>query len=274
MNTPRTYSALEWQAHETFVQLITDICHQKGISLTWLSDDWIAVLKRGDKHCYLQGYLFPLNNATAAAIVRDKVATYEVLHHHNVPAITHSLVRLPDDREIPHDAASILQLCPLPAVLKPNSGQSGGTDVYKCETEAELLTAFDTLAHRYQSIAISPYTDITAEYRVLLLDDRPKVVFEKIRQPGQWQHNLKFGSTPKLITDNALLDILVPFARRALQAIGGRLAAVDIVSTPQGYKVLEVNGGVTLNFFSSESQRNRDQARAIYGDLIDASLQA
>lgn len=269
-----TYAALEWQARKTFVRIITQTCHDRDIRLTWLSDHWIAKLERNNHRCYIHAYVFPLNNAASAAIMRDKVSTYEVLKAENLPAVPHYLLRLPADRRTTDTTEHLLQITPLPVVLKPNVSESGGVDVYKCLTKTELGHASQKLASRYPSIAVSPFTVITAEYRIVLLDGQPKVVFEKIPSGDQWQHNLKFGAAPQVVTDEALHTKLVTIARQALAIIKARVAAVDIIATPSGYQIMEINGGITLNLFSSYSSENTHIAASIYTDLVEASLQS
>jgi glutathione synthase/RimK-type ligase-like ATP-grasp enzyme len=266
------YQKSEWQAHQLFMRIINDVCTERGITATWLSDYWIAEFTRGDARCLIHGYAFPLNNAVAAAIMRDKVSTYSVLTQHGIAAVPHFLFRFPDERE-PAQIIERIGQSPLPLVLKPNAGESGGTDVFKCTTPAELAAAVTTLASRHQTIATSPYIEIKAEYRVVWVDGEPKVVFEKVRPNGQWQHNLKFGALPVLVADNNMRQKLVDMAGAAMAAVQGRAASVDVIDTAEGLQIMEINGGITLNFFSQHSPEFHDLTRSIYADIIEKSLQ-
>ena len=52
------------------------------------------------------------------------------------------------------------------------------------------------------------------------------------------------------------------------EEIGVRFASIDIVSTNEGLKVLEINSGVMMENFAGESPQNYRKAREIYRDAI------
>jgi glutathione synthase/RimK-type ligase-like ATP-grasp enzyme len=266
------YDAAEWEAREQFVALIEAACKARGIRISWLSEYWLGILEKDNAHCYIHGYQFPINDTVSNGLMRDKVSTYELLTRYNVPALPHALVRLQPLPSIDVAVERAMTLYPLPLVLKPNPGWSGGEDVMRCYTKDDVYAAMRELASRHQSIAVSPYVDIHAEYRVLIIDRDVKVIFEKVRPDGIWHHNLKRGAIPKVVTDPALRQPLIVLAQKALASMAGRVAAVDIVDTPDGYQVLEVNGGISLSHFSDHSPEYKKIASAIYGDLIDKSF--
>lgn len=267
-----TYEPPEWEARERFINLLDTTCAALGVRCDWLSDNWIARLEHAGRITFVYGYTFPLNNASSSAIMRDKAATYTVLHNAGVAAIPHHLLRLRAHQDMPAATGYALGLAPLPLVLKPNVGESGGYDVVKCTTQDELATSMRELASRHRVLAVSPFAQIQRECRVVVLDGQPKVVYEKLRQPGTWHHNLTLGATPQLITDTVLRKKLERFATTALGAIQGRLAAVDIVETPVGWQVMEINSGIAFDRFSAQSDEYASIARNIYGDIIRASL--
>jgi glutathione synthase/RimK-type ligase-like ATP-grasp enzyme len=266
------YDAAEWWARQQFVALIESVCEDRGIRVSWLSDYWLGILGKDDDHCYIHGYQFPINNTVANGLMHDKVSTYELLTRYGVPALPHALIRLQPLPSIEVAIERAIQLYPLPLVLKPNPGWSGGDDVMRCHTKDDVDAAIRDLASRHQSIAVSPYIDIRAEYRVLILDGTVKVIFEKVRPDGEWHHNLKRGAMPEVVTDEALRQPLIALAQKALASLAGRLAAVDIVVTPDGYKVMEANGGISLSHFSDHSVEYKKIAEHIYGELVDASF--
>ena len=262
-----SYDASEWESRTLFVPLLQEACDHIGVRLTWFSQKWIARFERDGVVRFLSGYTFALNDAASADCMRDKVTTATILQAAEVPAIPHALMRLSAMRELP-SVADILALAPLPLVLKPAAAESGGLDVMRCTTEAEVAAALTSLASRYRSIAVCPYIDIARELRVVMLDGKAKVVFEKIRKPGEWRHNLKLGATPHVVDDPAA----VALAQRAMTALGGRIASVDIAETPDSYQIMEINGGITLDRFSAHSPEYRTTAVEIYAAIIDASL--
>lgn len=266
------YQAPEWESRQTFVRTIDAVCKVLGVTRTWLSDSWIARLERDDAQCYLYGYTFPLNNAVVGAIIRDKVATATVLNDAGVAAIPHALLRLRAETDAQSTVAHTLQLAPLPMVIKPNVGESGGYDVVKCDTKDDVTLALSELSARHRVLAVSPFITITHEYRVVVLDGTVLLSYAKHRKPGVWHHNLKLGATPQPITDEALRTKLEQFALVVMRTLGARLAAVDIVDTPDGLHVMEVNSGITLDRFSTYSQKNAQTAHGVYTAIIRASL--
>lgn len=266
------YETNEWQARKRFIQFVNNACAELGITITWLSGSWIARLQKDNTVTYIYGYNFPLNNAVAAGIMRDKTATYEVLAQQGIPAVPHFLLRregIPDNVDL---ADLALKLAPLPLVVKPSIGGSGGRHVFKCETLAELQEALHKVTEGNKTIAVGPLVDVTREFRVVVLDGTVKVMFEKQRQEGAWHHNLRLGAEPQEVTDKKIAAQLSKFALRVMEVLGARLAAVDIVETPQGLAVMEVNSGIMLGHFSEHSPANHAVAANVYKEIITKSL--
>lgn len=267
------YETREWQARKLFIQFVTTICAAEDITVTWLSGSWIGRLEKATAVAYIYGYIFPLNNAVAGAIIRDKTASYEVLAQQNIPAVPHFLVRrngIPDNINLTDLA---LSLAPLPLVIKPSIGGSGGRHVYKCETNAELHAALAKVAEGNKTIAVSPLVAVKREFRIIVLDGQVKAMYEKQRNHGAWHHNLRLGATPQPVTDTTLAAQLRDFALKTTATLQARLAAVDIVETPEGLAVMEVNGGIMLGHFSEYSPANHAVATALYQEIIIKSLQ-
>ena len=266
------YDSREWYARKQFVTLLEEVCAAQGLALTWLCSQWIARVQKNDTDVFISGYLFPLNTAPVSDCMRDKVATYEILTAAGVPGIPHHLVRLPSLRDTAQALEQIQAISALPVVIKPAAGESGGFDVYKCETEQQITDVVADLATRHRSLAVSPFVDITQEYRVVVLDGEPLLIFEKVRDGREWRHNLKLGATPQIVPDGAVKTEVQKIAVTALRAMQGRLGAVDIANTPEGYKVMEINGGIALDRFSMHTAENRAIAVGIYTEIMEKSL--
>lgn len=262
------YDHQEWKTREYFIRTLETICQEQNIAITWLSGQWIACLQQDDRIRYVDAYTFPLNNVVAGNIMRDKVATAQVLRHQNIPAIAHYLLRvtgLPKSADL---AALAKQLAPLPVVIKPNLGGSGGRGVYKCETPDELAAKLALTAKHERVLAVSPLAAITREFRVIVLDGQPEIIYEKQRAPGTWHHNLHFGATPVALTNVALRTKLTDLALATMDALQARLAAVDVVETPDGLQIMEVNGGITLRHFAEHSPANAAAAKQLYQKIM------
>jgi glutathione synthase/RimK-type ligase-like ATP-grasp enzyme len=63
-------------------------------------------------------------------------------------------------------------------VVKPNEG-TGGVDVFRVSTNAELEAAVTAVFSHHSALAISPYYEIEKEYRVILLNGTALLVYSK-----------------------------------------------------------------------------------------------
>ena len=262
------YIRSQWTASRPFVALINKAAIQAGIQVRWLSDDWIAQLQKAGQVRYIYGSCFPLNNAGASHVAADKVATSIVLREAGVPATAHHLVRFPPSGEVEGAADRALACVQPPMVVKPNE-ESGGVDVHKAESYEEARSIIERLATRYISLAVSPFESIISEHRVVIMDDEPQLCYEKQIYPGtDWRHNLGYGATAAIEkspeTVRELTDIAIP----AIRAVGGRFMSVDVILTPSGLRIIEINGGVTLDRFASQSQSHEVIAAEIYRKAI------
>lgn len=268
--THPSYNSAELTTRREFVRMVNRACAELGIAVNWSAEDWIATLRKGDACSFIYGYTFPLNDAGTAGVLRDKAATCRILTDAGVPAVPHSLLRLPALRSVAGAHEAALTLAPLPLVIKPNMGESGGFDVVRCQSGAELDAALSDLATRHQNLAVSPLLPITREFRVVMLAGEPLIIFSKTPAPHEWRHNLRLGATPELVTDSRIADELTTLARRALAATGAQLAAVDIVQTPEDYKIMETNGGISLSSFAKHSPEYAAVAQTAYATLLTA----
>ncbi|GLU50069.1 ATP-grasp domain-containing protein [Nocardiopsis ansamitocini] len=247
-----------------------------GVRLEWRSDSWIARLSAEGTTRYVIGYHFPVNNAASAQLAGDKAACSLLLAEAGVPAVAHRLLRFaqtePDGfllRALGDDR--------FPVVVKPNS-ECGGNGVVRAGGVGELTAALSLLQERYRSVAVSPFEEIAEEYRVVMLDGSVRLVFRKVRDEaaaaGEWRHNLGLGAYPEIVDDPGETAPLVEMAGRAMSALDLRLAAVDVVSTPRGLRVLEVNSMITLERFSRFSPEYAERASAVYLECVRHSFTA
>jgi ribosomal protein S6--L-glutamate ligase len=123
-------------------------------------------------------------------------------------------------------------------VVKPSWG-FGGTDVElvrDLETDQPMV---DDLLMRWGTLLAQPYLPAgEGEYRVTVADGKALLNLLKVAAPGQFKCNLAQGATltavdpPKEVVDVAL---------EACRAMGVTLGGVDVLPTPDGPVILEVN---------------------------------
>jgi ribosomal protein S6-L-glutamate ligase RimK-like protein len=243
-----------------------------GVRLRWHSGYWIAELAARGRRCHVVGYNFPVNDAASAIMAGDKVAASVLMARDGVPHVPHRLLRPAPDEELAETAARL----PVPLVVKPLSG-SGGRDVHRAGSPDEALAVLRDLAGPYAALAVCPWLDVRHEYRVVTLDGRPLLAFEK-RLPGparpgeaaEWRHNLSRGALGAEVAGPGLRDALGELAARAAGSLGLRLSAVDIVDTGGGHAVIEVNSGVCLERFSRQDPGCRAAAGRVYEAAVAA----
>jgi hypothetical protein len=263
------YIGGKWIAPRPFVSLINEAASQAGASVRWVSEEWVARLEKQSEVRYIHGSSFPLNNASAAHIAEDKVSTFTVLADAGVAAVPHYLVRIPSSGDTAGAADRALSLVHPPLVVKPTS-EAGGLHVYRVESVMDAHALIDRLAIRFPALAVCPFETILTEHRVIMLDDEPQLFFRKeLNDEGEWRHNLKHGARPVIEESKEARSELTAIARRAMRAIGGRFMAVDVIRTPAALMVLEINSGIMLDHFASQSRLHRTYAVDIYRVAID-----
>ncbi|WP_285505884.1 ATP-grasp domain-containing protein [Actinokineospora sp. NBRC 105648] len=250
-----------------FVRHVDSAVAGLGGRVEWHSGHWVAEISLGPVRRFVIGYAFPLNNVASAKVADDKVATSVVLGRAGVERVEHHLLR-PGWGGSPE----VDWLRELPVVVKPNVG-SAGRGVHRARTLDELDKALAELVPDYPALAWSPFLDVTDEYRTVFLDGEMLLAFRKVRtNPDEWRHNLHHGAVPVVCTDQSEVDRLAALGRGAMAALGLRFATVDIVGTPGGDRVLEVNSGVCLERFGKHSPDGERRAREVYARAVAASL--
>jgi RimK family alpha-L-glutamate ligase len=76
------------------------------------------------------------------------------------------------------------------------------------------------------------------DVRVLVLGERVVGAIERDAAPGEWRTNLAQGGTARPFRPDAVLERL---ALSAARAVGAHWAGIDLLPTPDGPLVLEVN---------------------------------
>lgn len=171
------------------VTLLREIGKEEGIQVTGYSHDWIIEIERAGRRGFVFGYDFSLNSGTAVKIAKDKVATHLLLEQHSVPSVEHVLISSP--RILKNYTASdsgnwqtILSYAKKynnQLVCKPLNGTMGA-HVFFTRTQTDIEEAIHALIAKYRDATISPWLDIEDEYRVVILDGVPMLVFRKERQ--------------------------------------------------------------------------------------------
>lgn len=253
-----------------FVQAIRRYCADHDIAVDVRSGGWLIAMRRGPRRHFAFGYDIGLNSAIAHRLANDKSATAEALALADVPSVPHQLFlnpRLGQNVVGPawrEAMVGLLRDHPQGVVVKPNEGTSGRS-VFKVTTEVELDRAVGEVFSMSAGLVISPYVAIEEEVRVVLLDDRPLVVYSKQRG-SDWRHNLDAGAQPMLLEDGEVRTACVKLAIDAARAIGIAFASIDVVRVDGAWRVLEINSGVMMETLGKQ---HPELVQAAYDAALD-----
>ena len=89
-----------------------------------------------------------------------------------------------------------------------------------------------------------------------------------------WKSNLGQGASPEIVEGGELLPALSDLATKAAAALSIDFASVDIVNTPEGMKVLEVNCGIMMENFIRCAPENYATAKNIYREAVLKMMEA
>lgn len=185
---------------------------------------------------------------------------------------------------------------------------SGGQHVYHVQNLLQLEHAVHTLFRVGRSLCLSPYVPISEEYRVLLYRQTTPLIYRKERpfvigdgarsvselmrekyaakvssmDPDQlleipaadekkllnWKHNLGQGARAEQVPPGPIWEALSQLARQAGQALQLDFAAIDLIETPTGLQVLEINPGIMMESFARQGEAEYALAKAIYRRAI------
>lgn len=170
---------------KTFKNILSEICKEQSIKLTYLSKDWIVVLEKDNKCKILAGYKFDLNEHGLGEVCDDKYALCELLEHYHLPVVEHHIVYAPTNNEnYAIGCNNINYLKELfikynaSVVLKINNGTCGN-NVYHITNEKDLEYYYLKLSKRSYSLSLCPFIDIENEYRVIIFQHNPELIYKK-----------------------------------------------------------------------------------------------
>jgi len=239
----------------------------KGIECVRMSGDWVLRLERQGTIRWVLGYQFDLNRAAASALAHDKVATHLALLQAGVATVPHILARSVLSQPV---AAELLEM-EGPIVVKPVSG-SGGRDVHIVADGASAASLIES--KQTPGWAASPFCDIAAEYRVIMLDGQALLSYEKsqpVELEGLRFFNLGLGAKPQDISDPQLFRSVTEIAHNVCEHLSLRLASVDVVRLVTGeLMVMEVNDGLMMENYARHSPEYKNRAATIYDAVVAA----
>lgn len=166
-----------------FRKIIEEICREEKIEYNLISKDWIMALTKNNITKCISGYRFPLNDHAIGSVIDDKYALYDLCKLLSLPIIEHKLLFTPNSK-LGNNTLELIdkyfEEYNKDVVIKPNNG-SEGIGVFHIKNREELLEKTQELFKSNFSISICPFYEIESEYRVVILDNEVKLIFEKVK---------------------------------------------------------------------------------------------
>lgn len=175
-----------------------------------------------------------LNSASALLSAHDKLLTARLLRSAGLPhPRTIRLARRQDASELGY-----------PVVAKPRFG-SWGRDVELCVSDedvgAYLSASLAKPWARPGAVVQSLVEPAGCDLRLVVAGGRVVGCAARRAQIGEWRTNVALGGAIEpAVADPAASEL----ALAATRVLGLELAGVDLIATPDGYVVIEVNGAV------------------------------
>jgi len=198
-----------------------------------------------------------VNKYAVSSLCVDKFATSLVLQRNRIPVLKFALV-FDKDRAL----EAIEQLGGFPVVLKPTHG-SWGRLISKVNDQNALEAVLEHKqvlgSPQHKAFYIQEYTEKPErDIRASVIDG--KTICAIYRNSSHWITNTALGAKA---TNCSVTKELTELCRRASEAIGGGVLAIDIFETEEGLKVNEINH--TMEFKNSE----KPTGVSISGAIID-----
>ena len=171
--------------NSVFKQIIQEICNEEKINYKFLSKDWVIMLEKEGQTRFISGYKSDLNSQGIGIVTDDKFATYEVLKEKNIPIIEYKIVynkKNKLDYAIGCNSYEYVKDYFLQnnnsIVIKPNEGTCG-RNVFHITKLNEIDNTLDKLFAKNYSISMSPFYNVEHEYRTIMIDGEPELLYSK-----------------------------------------------------------------------------------------------
>lgn len=250
-------------------EVLEDLGKELSLRYESFCDDWLIKLTQkttGETH-HVLGYHFDLNSETGAKIAQDKYATYILLQEAFVPVLPQTYL-MRGNSHWRNDTFNLPYQYPF--VCKPNHG-SGGRHVYKVSHDQEFRSAIETIHQEERGVVISPFKNILTEYRIIMLQGEPILIYGKKSGQSSWKHNLSEGAELIDTISKEEKKRLTDLAKKTTEILNLTLCTVDIIHTDQDeLLVIEVNSSICLEHFSKISEETYNQSKEVYKKILEA----
>jgi ribosomal protein S6--L-glutamate ligase len=180
-----------------------------------------------------------LNSAQAIATAADKLHCYQQLAAAHLPFPPTGFA------QSPRDSPTLFSMVgKIPFVLKFLRG-SHGVGVVLAEQDNQAQAMLEAFRAAEVDVLVQSFVEESSgvDIRCFVIGQRVIAAIERKGPPGEFRANLHRGGSARAI---ALTPQEAKLAVQAAQAIGLQIAGVDLLRTPAGSLILEVNGSPGL----------------------------
>lgn len=190
-----------------------------------------------------------VNSSGAVMASRDKLLAHQALAAAGVPFPQTVLARQPSD------VAKMVRLVGGPPVILKLLSGTHGKGVMLGKDLDEIQASLETVWALNQTLLIQEYVnhDPGADIRVLVAGGRVLGAMRRVAQLGRFRANVHQGAS---VEPYPLTDELEWIALQATEVMGLDIAGVDLVTTPTGFAVIEVNSAPGFEGFERATGRN------------------
>jgi [lysine-biosynthesis-protein LysW]--L-2-aminoadipate ligase len=202
-----------------------------------------------------------VNSFNSAVVCGNKLLTSIALSKAGVPT-PKTLVAFTED-----SAIKALEKVGYPAILKPVVGSWGRliAPLKDLESARAILETREFMFPLYQVFYIQEMIEnLLRDIRCFVIGDRAVAAMYRYPPPGEWRTNVARGGRAEACEITPELERL---CAKAVEAVGGGAFGVDVMETPDGLVVHEVN--YTTEFKALTESAGVDVPGLILDHLID-----
>lgn len=129
--------------------------------------------------------------------------------------------------------------------------------------------------HSIIKLLINKYSE--SELSDILQKNQKNIRWDDVPQSGEivklgWKHNLSKSGICEILDIDSYPEI-TELSLKAVEALGLRLASVDVVSVNGELMVLEINTGIMMEKFSQYSEKHTEIAQDFFKKILETSFQ-
>ncbi len=193
------------------------------------------------------GGTYCVNRTEAIARARDKMCTLQRLAAQGLPVVPTAVAHRVADVRLAFE-----RLGGPPVVVKIVDGTQGaGVALVESLAAAESVVEALLAAHRH--VLLQEFIPHASDMRLFVVGRRVVAGMRRVARAGNFRANIHQGGTGEALNPD---DAQRALALSAAAALGLEIAGVDLLETPAGPVVVEVNASPGLEGIESASGRN------------------